>query len=195
MGGGFGFGSVNIRSSFMRYTYIVNYLVIIFWFLGYYKSYRYSMSASLLVLANFIFLISLYPINSYVFGNIKKEIIPAINYARNIPEGSIILSPGFNDGFLFQDGYRIKRYDYSAPLKFFTYTELKKVIDYFRKDNLNVYLYYINSNEARWGWSHLIDLKKLQIDNCIYLSPELSINKYSAMYKLTYLSCEKNDFK
>lgn len=107
------------------------------------------MSASLLVLANFIFLISLYPINSYVFGNIKKEIIPAINYARNIPEGSIILSPGFNDGFLFQDGYRIKRYDYSAPLKFFTYTELKKVIDYFRKDDLNVYLYYINSNEAR----------------------------------------------
>ncbi len=162
LAGGFGFNDINIRASFVRYLYFGIGLIVIGSLMAL-LSYRHSSKKILIILLmtiiilNSLILTTKYPFTSYLWGDFKEKINNMGEDIINLTEkDSVILSPGFDDGFLV--GKR-EVFDYSYIPKEYQKAEINKVVRKLEEDNIPTYIYYYNSPSI-WGENHLFNFSE-----------------------------------
>lgn len=160
---GFWFWDINIRASFVRYLYFPLYLLLIdaiILFLYKKSLFERLIIYSVVLLIQFGTLIHMYPFSMYTFWNFKQSFQDAYIYLQNnIEDGSIILSPWFDDGFLTHSDTHYKVFDYWYIPKAFQWAEITKVVSYAILNKIPVYVYFMNSPSATWWNNHLVDFE------------------------------------
>jgi len=171
IGGYFGEGSINIRSSLIRYLFlpICLFFIISFGGLLFLIDKVKSKKTKYLTVTLMIILVVLsnnpliYPFNTYLRmddkPSFKDSLTTTGNYVLTHTENnSIILSGGFDDGFL------------AGNREVFEYTfipidsrsqEIKRVVDKLIKENYKVYVYRLRGSSSVWGNDHLFNFTNL----------------------------------
>jgi len=183
----FGIWQVNLRASLIRY--LLPLIILLFgisvgWFLwaNLNKSLKIII-LSLILISWFWVLTTKYPFNAYTFWSFKRDFESAkTQLIKLVQSWSIILSAGFDDWFLTQLDKNYKIFDYWYIPKDFQEKEIFKVVEFWIKNNIPLYIYYINTaSSSRWS-NHLYDFNNKYEIQKIYF-----FGKYYYIYKIIWL--------